>query len=148
TATEPGETPAGDTYKLEASTNDIFLPACDLDDPCITINAPTLESAAIEDSYFLVVDAAGDPVTSNVTVDSVILNNNNYVIKLDNANAFDVWVSKIVLYGEPATIDRLVDVTMSESESVAKYGKVFFGGSEQDDGGIENNYIGSDADAE
>lgn len=148
TATDPGDAPSGDTYKLPASTSDIFLPNADLDDPCSSISAPQLEAEATTDSYFLAVDSAGDPVTSGVTVDSVILNNNNYVIKLDNANAFDVWISKIVLYGTPATVDRVIDVTMSESGSVAKYGKIHFGGSEQDDGGIDNDYIGNEADAE
>lgn len=148
TIVESGDTPSGDSYLLPASTSDIFLPNLDLDNPCTSINAPTLESAPITDSYFMLVDASGDPVTSGVTVDSVILNNNNYVIKLDNANAFAVYVSKIVLYGTPATVDRIVDVSMSESDSVAKYGDVFFGGSEGSDGGITNNYIGSDTDAE
>lgn len=148
TITEVGETPSGDVYKLPASTNDVFLPNLDLEDPCPVINTPTLESEPINDSYFLAVDASGDPVTSGVTVDSVFLNNNNYVIKLDNANAFDVFISKVVLFGTPATIDRIIDVSLTETDSVAKYGTIFFGGTEGSDNLITNNYIGNENDAE
>lgn len=118
--------PAGGTYVMQAN----------LQDPNLTIQTPTFgENSSV--SWFTAAIPNGTPVTSGVTVTSVELKTNTYDITFSNSNGFDVNISQLSLWGQPAK-EISVEPTVYElrdQDSVDKYEDITYT--------IDNNFIQS-----
>jgi hypothetical protein len=126
--------------KSEANQEQFIIPAngtavfsAALDDPASTIDQPSAGPLTGE-SWFVAVDSDGD-VAGNVTVTSTVLRTNQYVIFFSNTNAFDVTISELELWGEPAKVVDRIEYSEVDQISIDKYDEQVFV--------IENNFIQS-----
>lgn len=123
--------------------NNFIIPASssqplhvNLDDPSINITVPQFgENAGL--SWFTAVDGSGHEVTSGVSLSGVSELTNSYTLFIENANAFSVTISSIVLWGQPAKVvgGRSTTYEAYDNVSIAKY--------EEKPLPIENNFIQS-----
>lgn len=111
-------TSIGDPFIIPASSSRPFN--AELTDPLISASEPTLGELT-DDSWFTAVDMAGNPVTMNVSITGGSLNTNQYVMFIDNNNAFDIQIDQMVVWGEPARIVNQIRYTASDEDSVEKY---------------------------
>lgn len=113
TKTEGGEQniiPAGDTASFFAN----------LEDPSIDIVAPTAGEQA-GTSWFQAKNLGGENV-GGVTVASVYSFTNSYKIDFTNSNAFNVDISQMELFGNPAKVYGTIDDKVVEYQpSIDKY---------------------------
>ena len=109
----------------------------DLDDPCLSITAPTL-GIETDTSWFTAVDLS-DNTASSVTVTGTAQHTNQYVVFLQNNNAFPVAIDNLEIWGEPARIKNTIKYLAKDSDSIDKYELQALGGDE----GITNNFFGS-----
>lgn len=107
-----------DGYIIPASSSgDIFA---NLDDPAISATAPTSGLSNI-DSYFIATNAATGASVGSVTVTSDDLFVDSYKVTFNNANAFDVRISSMVIWGEPAKIVDEIRYVEKDQDSIDKY---------------------------
>jgi len=102
--------PAGSTYIYQA----------DLQDPCLTIETPTIGEVSSV-SWFTASLPDGTNVSTGVTVASVNLRTNSFDVTFNNSNGFDVNISKMQLWGQPAKVYDKVKKTMNYQPSIDKY---------------------------
>ncbi len=113
-------TPTEDNYRVPANgTKEVWL---NFEDPVWTASPLVLNGTA-DDSNYTVVDLAGDPVSSGVSVSGTLFAT-SYKLEITNTNAFPVSVNYIELWGEPAKMigGQPLEYEASDTDSVAKYG--------------------------
>lgn len=115
--------------------NSFYVFPAELQDPCLTVEEPTRgENTGV--SWFVPRLPDGTEVMGGVTVESVELKTNSYDITFRNDNAFDVNISEMELWGEPAKVFDRVDRTLEYPPSILKY--------ETKPITIDNNFIQSE----
>lgn len=108
---------ADDGYVIAASSSkDIFS---NLVDPVIEVTTPAA-GVSTNSSYFIATDLDGNPVGS-VTVASEALFVDSYRVTFNNANAFPVRISELVIWGEPAKIVDTIKYVEKDQVSIDKY---------------------------
>lgn len=104
--------PAGGTYQYQAS----------LQDPLLSVQTPTLGLASGV-SWFTAEQSDETPVVSGVSVTATELRTNSYVITFSNANAYDVNIDRMEIWGEPAKVVDKIEYTEVDQDSIEKYGE-------------------------
>lgn len=104
---------------IMAGSTGVF--SADLKDPCLDVVQPIAgEQAGV--SWFIASRPDGTPVTSGVSVVSVELKTNSYDIVFSNTNVFDVNISQMELFGNPAKVYGTIDDKYVEYQpSIDKY---------------------------
>lgn len=110
-----------------------------LDQPLGGYSPPTLGQIT-GDSWFTVGTANGTNITSNVVVQSSKLTVNQLSIKFKNNNVYDVYLTAIEVYGEPAKIIDTIYYEAFDQSSIDKYGEHLLK--------IENDLFGSESNCE
>ena len=123
------------SFTIPANSSAVYY--MDLDDPCLTVAAPTL-GIETDTSWFTAVNYAGASVGS-VTVTGTALHTNQYATFLQNNNAFPVIIDNFEIWGEPARIKNTIKYLAKDQDSIDKYELQPLGGDE----GITNNFFGS-----
>lgn len=108
------------TFRIPASGS-AFYPDANLNDPAISAVDPTIGRKA-DTSWFTAVNIAGVEVTSNITITLSELRTNSFTMLFSNANAFDVYITQVEVWGEPAKIVDVIDYRAFDDDSVEKYG--------------------------
>jgi len=136
---EPIVTSTG--FIIPANSSRIYQ--ADLTDPCLTIDEPAL-GVATGESWFTAIDADGNSVTSDISVTGSTHNTNQYIIFIDNDNAFPIEIDQMELWGEPARVVNVINYVAKDQASIDKYEKQALGGDE----GIANDFFGSEDNCE
>ena len=109
---------SGDLFIVKAGETNVF--SADLQDPCITVVEPTIGTNSGV-SWFTASLPNGNNVPSGVTITDVELRTNSYVITFSNSNGYDINISSIELWGQPAKIVDKIEYTEVEQSSIDKY---------------------------
>lgn len=133
-AREAGQvwSPSGDPFVIPANTSRPY-PA-DLQDPCISAEEPTLGEAS-NISWFTAIRSDGTPVNSNINVTGSALNNNQFVVFIENNNSFPIEIDQMEIWGEPAKIINEIRYEAKDQDSIDKY--------EEQKLEINNNFFGT-----
>jgi len=109
---------ANDDFVVPASSSkDIFVA---LDDPALTATEPTA-GASTTDSYYIAVNNDTEAAVGLVTITSDFLFTDSYRMTVANANAFDIRLSELVVWGEPAKIVDTINYVRRDEDSITKY---------------------------
>lgn len=112
---------ADDTYRLKANaTTDIWL---SFDNPIWSANSTPVLNGAQTDSSFTAVDLGGDAVTSNITVTGTLFSN-SMKLTFTNLNPFQVSLSFLEIWGEPAKVVDTIDYDAYDEDSVEQFGEM------------------------
>lgn len=124
---------------IRVPANGTKFHTAELTDPLLSVSTPTIGQKT-DDSWFIVTDLSGNPVNSDVSISLDTLNNNNYVMLFENDNAFDVLVTQVEVWGEPAKIVDEIRYEAYDEDSVLAYGEQALE--------IDNNMFGSESNCE
>lgn len=114
----------------------VYTFTANMQDPALSVIVPSVNQIAGE-SWFVVEDDLGNPVTTNISVTATELKTNSYDVTFTNTNPFPLLITRLELWGEPARLisEDPVIYNNVESDSVQKY--------EVKDLAIDNNFIQS-----
>jgi hypothetical protein len=125
-------TATSDAFIIPANSSRPYVVT--LDDPCLTVDQPSLGEAD-KVSWFTAINLAGAAVTSNVSATGSTLNTNEYITFIQNNNAFPVQIDQMEVWGEPARITNTIQFKAKDQDSIDKY--------EEQVLDITNNFFGS-----
>ena len=110
-----------------------------LEDPISDYEDPTI-GQTVGESWFTVSSRTGENIALNVTVADSKLSTNQLTISFYNANPFDVYLSGIEVWGEPARIVDTLRYEAFDQSSIDEYGEHLLE--------IENDLFGSESNCE
>lgn len=111
----------------------------DFQDPVISVDAPLDISVATTSSYIINTASDGSGTTANITISSTAQFSTSYQINFSNTNAFDVYVTQVILFGQPAEVTSTLNVRQQDDTSVANYDEQTLE--------IDNDFIQTEVDA-
>ncbi len=109
---------SSDLFVVKAGETNTF--SADLQDPCVTIVEP-IRGINAGVSWFIANLPNGTEVTSGVSILNVELRTNSYIIVFSNSNFYDINISSLELWGQPAKIIDKIEYTEIEQSSIDKY---------------------------
>lgn len=108
-----------------SASGSAFYPYAALSDPALNATTPTL-GRKTDTSWFSAYDGNGDLVSSGVSVSFSQLNQNNYTMQFTNANAYDVYIDQVEVWGQPAKVVDRINYQAYDPDSVEKFGERVF----------------------
>lgn len=103
---------------IPANSSGVF--SAELTDPALSVDLPTY-GVLVGESWFTAVDMTGAAVTSNVSITGSSLKTNSFDMFIQNNNSFDIDISQMELWGEPAKIVDTINKTLKYQPSIDKY---------------------------
>lgn len=134
-------------YSMSAVDDEWRIPAnkavekwINTSDPIWSANVTPLLNGATTDSYYTAKRTNGNTVYGSLMVEGTLFGQ-SVKLKFTNSSSYDVSITKLVLFGQPAKVVEEINYDLADSESIEKFGT-------QELKITDNNYFGSRDDAD
>lgn len=113
--------PKEDSYRIKPNGNTIIW--ISFDNPIWNATNNPVLNGANDDSNFTAVDLSGNAITSGLTASGTLFSD-SMKLTISNANNYEVSITFLEIWGEPAKVVDTIKYDAHDSDSVDKFGEM------------------------